>query len=198
MSPETGPKSIEGVFDETLSIPGTMLLFQEHVKHFDAFILACFSDPLVVSAMREYSAKPVLGIAEASIYTACMLGNQFSIVTTNDRWKPLLHEAVRKYGVESKCASVRTTGMHVLELENQQEKSVEERIEEEARLAIREDGAEVICLGCAGMSGLDKKLQQHLGCPVLDGFVCAIKLLEGFFQYGVSHSKILTYAPHQA
>lgn len=194
ISPKSGPKSIEGVFDETLSIPGTMEAFSAREKDYDAFIVACFSDPLVVYAMREFTTKPVLGIAEAAIYTACMLGSQFSIVTTNDRWKPLLHEAVNKYGVGSKCASVRTTGMHVVTLENQEGGNIEDCIETEAEAALKEDGAEVICLGCAGMSGLDKKLQEKLGVPVLDGFVCALKLLEGFYQYGITHSKILTYA----
>ena len=73
ISPATGPKSIEGIFDEALSIPGTMQAFLEREEEFDAFILACFSDPLAVYAMREYTTKPVLGIAEAAIYTACML-----------------------------------------------------------------------------------------------------------------------------
>lgn len=194
ISPKSGPKTIEGVFDETLSIPGTMEAFREYEKDYDAFILACYSDPLAVYAIREVSIKPILGIAEASIYTACMLGSQFSIITTNDRWKPLLQEAVHKYGVAPKCASVRTTGMHVAALENQKEGNVEDLIEAEAEAAVKEDGAEVICLGCAGMSGLDKKLQQKLGVPVLDGVVCALKLLEGFHQYDITHSKILTYA----
>lgn len=197
ISPKSGPKTIEGVFDETVSIPGTMEVFREREKEFDAFILACYSDPLVVYAMRELSTKPVLGIAEASIYTACMLGSRFSIVTTNDRWKPLLYEAVHKYGVGSRCASVRTTGMHVAALEKQGGGNIESLIETEAEAAIKEDGAEVICLGCAGMSGLDKKLQERLGVPVLDGLVCALKLLEGFYQYGITHSKILTYVTPQ-
>jgi allantoin racemase len=123
-----------------------------------------------------------------------LLGNKFSIVTTNDRWEPLLHEAVRKYGVESRCASVRTTGLRVLDLEGEGEGAVEKAIEREALAAVKEDGAEVICLGCAGMSGFDKALEKKLGVPVLDGFVCALKLLELFDQYGIRHSKILTYA----
>jgi len=116
LSPESGPKSIEGIYDEALSVQGTLQVFIDHEKGFDGFILACFSDPLAVYAMREITEKPVLGIAEAAIHLACLLGNKFSIVTTNDRWEPLLQDAVRKYGVESRCASVRTTGLRVLDL----------------------------------------------------------------------------------
>jgi allantoin racemase len=63
---------------------------------------------------------------------------------------------------------------------------------------VKEDGAEVICLGCAGMAGFDKALEKKLGVPVLDGFVCALKLLELFNQYGLRHSKVLTYAGPQS
>jgi allantoin racemase len=193
LSPASGPRSIEGIYDEGLSIQGTLEVFVDHEKEFDAFILACYSDPLAIHAIREITEKPVLGIAEASVHLACLLGHKFSIVTTNDRWGPLLHDAVRKYGVESRCASVRTTGLRVLDFEDQASGAVERAIEEQATRAVREDGAEAICLGCAGMSGLDKELQTKLKVPVLDGFVCALKLLEVFDQYGVTHSKINTY-----
>jgi allantoin racemase len=194
ISPKLGPKSIEGIYDEALSINGTIEAFIDHEKGFDGFVVACYSDPLAVYALREITEKPVLGIAEASIHLACLLGNKFSIVTTNERWGPLLHEAVRKYGVESRCASIRTTGLRVLDLESEGEGAVEKAIEREALAAVKEDGAEVICLGCAGMSGFDKALEKKIGVPVLDGFVCALKLLELFHQYGLRHSKILTYA----
>ncbi len=193
ISPTSGPKSIEGIYDEALSVQGTLETFIDHEKEFDGFVLACYSDPVVVYAMREISTKPVLGIAEASIHLACLLGSKFSIVTTNDRWTPLLHEAVRKYGVESRCASIRTTGLRVLDLEGEGEGAVERAIEREVLAAVKEDAAEVICLGCAGMSGFDKTLERKIGVPVLDGFVCALKLLELFNQYGLRHSKILTY-----
>ncbi|OGP93403.1 MAG: hypothetical protein A2156_12635 [Deltaproteobacteria bacterium RBG_16_48_10] len=194
ISPKSGPKSIEGIYDEALSVQGTIEVFLDWENEFDGFVVACYSDPLVVYALREITRKPVLGIAEASIHLACLLGNQFSIVTTNDRWAPLLREAVKKYGLEPRCASVRTTGLRVLDLEREGEGAVEKAIEREALAAVKEDGAEVICLGCAGMSGFDKILEQKLGVPVLDGFVCSLKLLELFQQYGLKHSKILTYA----
>jgi allantoin racemase len=194
ISPKSGPKSIEGIYDEALSVQGTIEAFVDYEKGFDGFIVACYSDALAVYALREITTKPVLGIAEASIHLACLLGNKFSIVTTNERWGPLLHEAVRRYGVESRCASVRTTGLRVLDLESEGEGTVEKAIEHEALAAVKQDGAEVICLGCAGMTGFDKALEQKIGVPVLDGFVCALKLLELFEQYGLRHSKILTYS----
>ncbi len=83
VSPKAGPGSIEGIYDEALSVQGTMEAFLDRQSDFDGFIVACFSDPLSVYAIREITEKPVLGIAEASIHLACLLGNKFSIVTTN-------------------------------------------------------------------------------------------------------------------
>ena len=165
ISPKSGPKSIEGIYDEALSVQGTLEAFIDREKEFDAFIVACFSDHLAVYAIREITQKPVIGIAEASIHIACLLGNKFSIVTTNERWGPLLHEALKKYGVESRCASVRTTGLRVLDLEDLESRAVEKAIQEQALTAVEEDGAEVIVLGCAGMSGWIKSFRRNSVFP---------------------------------
>jgi len=55
--------------------------------------------------------------------------------------------------------------------------------------------AEVIVLGCAGMAGLDKRMEEKLGVPVLDGVVCALIIASGLVKYGASTSKIRKYNP---
>lgn len=195
MSPASGPRSIESVYDELLSVAGTLELVISEMDKYDAFVIACYSDHPAIYAIREITDKPVLGIAEASMYVACMLGHKFSIVTTNDEWEPLLWDAVRHYGLNDRCASVRTTGMAVLALKSMDQSDVYNLILETAREAITRDGAEVICLGCAGMAGMDKTLEQALGVPVVDGTVCALKLLEGLVGYDLHTSKRRAYAP---
>ncbi len=194
VNPSSGPRSIESVYDELLSSPGTLEIGISHMDSYDATVIACYSDHPTIYALRELSEKPVLGIAEASMYVACMLGYQFSIVTTNEEWVPLLWDAVRHYGLADRCASVRSTGMSVLALEEASPAETDALIEKASRQAIEEDGAEVICLGCAGMTGLDKQLEENLGIPVVDGVVCALKLLEGLVGYGLATSKKRAYA----
>lgn len=193
INPETGPRSIESIYDELLSSPGTLNAALTHLD-FDAFVIACYSDHPTVYALREVTDKPVLGIAEASMYVACMLGHKFSVVTTNREWEPLLWDAVRHYGMAERCASVRSTGMPVLALESASPEETYQMIPNAARQAMEIDGAEVICLGCAGMTGLDKKLEAELHIPVIDGVVAALKLLEGLIGYGVRTSKRLAYS----
>jgi allantoin racemase len=62
-----------------------------------------------------------------------------------------------------------------------------------AKLAIEEDGAEAICLGCAGMGPLDKAVSSEVGVPVLDGVACAVKLVEGLLDYGLATSRVAAY-----
>jgi len=192
-NPASGPRSIESIYDELLSSAGTLQLALAHLENFDAFVIACYSDHPTVYALREITEKPVLGIAEASMLMACMLGYKFSVVTTNDEWGPLLWDAVKHYGLAERCASVKTTGIPVLALESS-EQDTQSLIEQAALKAIQEDGAEVICLGCAGMTGLDKYLEKSLGVPVVDGVVAALKLLEGLVGYGLHTSKRRAYA----
>ena len=65
----------------------------------------------------------------------------------------------------------------------------------EGRQAIDQDGAEVICLGCAGMGSLDKHLEAELGVPVLDSVVSAVKLAELLVDCRLKTSQINTFRP---
>jgi len=196
-NPSSGPRSIESVYDELLSSAPTLECALSNLDDVDGIIIACYSDHPTIYALREITQLPVLGIAEASMYQACMLGYQFSVVTTNEAWEPLLWDAVKHYGLAERCASVRSTGMAVLELEQADEGTTREKIHQTAVEAISHDKAEVICLGCAGMAGLDKELEQEVGVPVVDGVVSALSMIEGMVRYGVSTSKKRTYITPQ-
>lgn len=193
LNPSAGPRSIESIYDEVLSAAPTVEVIVRERDHFDAFVIACYSDHPAIYAAREITPKPVLGIAEATMHLACLLGHKFSVVTTNAEWEPLLWDAVRHYGLADRCASVRSTGLPVLALE-QSGTDTRALILAAARRALEEDGAEVICLGCAGMAGLDKELEAELQVPVIDGVAGALKLLEGLVGYGLTTSKRRAYA----
>lgn len=192
LSPSYGPRSIEGYFEEHIAALATIETVAAHAQDYDAFVIACYGDP-AVEACREITDKPVIGIAEASMHMACFLGHKFSIVTVIPRAIPIMESLVRKVHLESKCASIRSTNLAVLDIEADPERAVVEMIEE-ARQAITQDGAEVICLGCAGMGPLDQRVQDAIGVPVLDGTACAVLLAESLHAYGKTTSKIRAFA----
>ena len=195
VNPKTGPGTIESIFEEMLSGVPTLEIFLANEKEYDGFIIACYGNEGLVQAAREITRKPVIGITEASYYMACMLGRKFSVVTTGDRWETLLWDSVRLHGLEERCASMRPTSIATSELEASGDDVVREHLLKEARRALEEDGAEVILLGCAGMTGFDKELEAELDVPVIDGVVAALKLMEALVGYGVGTSKRKAYLP---
>ena len=64
---------------------------------------------------------------------------------------------------------------------------------EAAMLAIEEDMAEVIVLGCAGMCEMVDTMKEKLKVPVLDGVVCALIIASGMVKAGIATSKIRRY-----
>ncbi len=182
------PRFIETYEDEVKTAPGMIQLVRENEEKFDAFINACHCDPNL-DALKEITKKPVVGIGEASMKMASMLGHKFSVVSGAKHSIPNKEAVIRKYHLQDAMASVRAPEGDVSKL------SGEEKYLQAAKLAIEEDKAEVIVLGCAGMTGLDKKMQKKLGVPVLDGVVCALIIATGLVKYGVSTSKIRRYNP---
>ncbi len=188
VSPPWGPASIEGHAEEELAAVATLQLVAERASEFDGVAIACYGDPGLYAA-RELSPVPVVGIAEASMLAACTVAHTFSIVTVLDRTAPLISDVVRRYGLESRCASVCTTGLAVLDIERDPA-AAERAIIAESSLALEEDGAEAICLGCAGMGPLDRAVAAALdGVPVLDGVATAVKALEGLVDLGLGTSR---------
>ena len=192
LNPDQGPRSIEGHFEEQIASIATVETLAKHRNEYDAFVIACYGDP-GVSACREITDKPVIGIGEASMHMACFLGHQFSIVTVIPRAIPTMQDLVRNIGLSDRCASIRSTRLTVLEIEENPDRAITEMISE-SKIAIEEDGAEVICLGCAGMGQLDSRVEEIVGVPVLDGTVCAVKMAESILSYGKSTSKVRAYA----
>lgn len=190
-SPSWGPRSIEGHYEEEIAAVATLEVIRERAADFDGVIIACYGDPGLYAA-RELSPVPVVGIAEASMLMACNVAHSFSIVTVLPRVRPMLDDVVRRVGLESRCASVRTTPLSVLDCERDPS-AAQREIVKAAKAAVAEDGAEAICLGCAGMGPLDKAVEAEVGVPVLDGVACAVKMLEGLLDYGLSTSRAAAF-----
>ena len=186
LSTPGAPPFIDTYQDAAAALPGMMKLLAEHETDYDAIIVACHCDPNL-DLMKEMSDKAVIGIGEASMKLATLLGHRFSVISTDSRSVPNKQALIRSYHLEGLSASVRFPAPELAG------RSDEEKYLLTARAAIEEDGAEVIVLGCAGMTGLDKRLQQELGVPVLDGVVCALIIATGLVKYRVSTSKIRRY-----
>ncbi|MFI2347471.1 aspartate/glutamate racemase family protein [Streptomyces sp. NPDC019443] len=79
--------------------------------------MACFGDP-GLDAARELAAGPVIGIAEAAMHTAVLLGRSFSIVTTLSRTIGHTRDLARRYVIADACQAVHACGIPVLDLDD--------------------------------------------------------------------------------
>ncbi len=180
------PEFIDSYQDAVISAPGMIKLVKENENEFDAFIIACHCDPNI-DTIKELTQKPVVGIGEASMKIASMLGHNFAVISASRHSLPNKEALIRKYHLQDLCVKVKAP---------EEEKFTGNQDELYLKLAyeaVKYDMAEVIVLGCAGMSGLDKAIQKKLGIPVLDGVICALIIVSGLVRYGVSTSKIRRY-----
>jgi len=194
---EIGPASIECEFDEALAVPGLLARAIEAERDgVDAVVIDCMGDP-GLKAAREVLSVPVLGPAETSMHIAAMLGRSFSIVTVLESVRPMFDNLAKIYGVHEKLASIRVVDIPVLEIGHDLAK-LKASLAEQAQLALDQDRADVIVLGCTGFFGCSEAIARALAergqpTPVIDPIPATVFAAAALVRAGLTHSK-RTYA----
>lgn len=153
------------------------------------------------SAVKS-SRKPVTGIFEASVSTSLQIihpEEKFGIVSTGKVWEKILSEAVVDFlgtGSEAskRFAGVETTGLNATDLHDAPADEVRGRMKDAVKRLLQEGSVGAICLGCAGMAGMDKMVREacveELGdvegerVRIVDGVVAGVAWLEGAVRSG--------------
>jgi Asp/Glu/hydantoin racemase len=140
-------------------------------------LIGCFGDPGLF-ALRECSACPVTGLAEASFIAAARHG-RFAVVTGGERWRPMLRRLALALGVGDVLAAIHTvapTGAQMLA----DPALALQHLREGCREAAADDGVRAIVIGGAGMAGYAQRLQPEFGIPLIDSVAAGLGvLLEG-------------------
>lgn len=188
---EHGPESIECNYDIAWAELFAVREAEEAKDEgYDGVILYCFGDP-GLRAAKEALEIPVVGIGEASIHMASLLGNRFSIIAAGPSKETVLGHLepnLKVYGFDARCASIGFLNIPVLKLGEDKAITIQ-RIVEEADRSIKEDGADVVVLGCGSMLGVANKVSQQVGVPVVVPGVAALKICEDLIELGFSQSK---------
>jgi allantoin racemase len=191
-SPARGPAAIECHADEAEAVPHLLALIREEEDQgATAYVIACFGDT-GIDAAREIAAGPVVGMTEAALFAAAMLAARFSIITLPPRTLAQSERVLRHVGLAHRC-HVRAIDADVQDCVGLDEPLLAAMLAE-SRTALREDRAEAIILGCAGLSDLVAPMRAALGVPVLEGVCIAVTMAEGLARAGLRTSKALTYA----
>ena len=162
-----GPSSIESRYDDVMAAPFVVKKAEWAEKNgYDAVAVSCMMDP-GVKAAKEALDIPVVGPKEAANQLAQILGD--------------------------KVATIYPQGITVLELSQDPSRTFEVLLEN-SKIAL-DDGAQVLILGCTGLTGFGKRLQDELGVPVLEGEGLALALAQLFVDIGLSQSKLAYEKP---
>ncbi|MBS7631771.1 hypothetical protein KEJ47_09455 [Candidatus Bathyarchaeota archaeon] len=157
-----GPASIESRYDHDMAAPFVVQKAEWAEKNgYDAVVVSCMMDP-GVKAAKEALTIPVVGPGEAAHQIAGILGE--------------------------KVATIYPRGITVLELHENPEKTYKVLLDN-AKKALA-DGAQVLILGCTGLTGVGKRLQKELGLPVLEGEGLALSIAQMLVDVGLSQSKL--------
>jgi allantoin racemase len=139
--------------------------FAEHAAGCDAVYLACFGDP-GLHALKEVSSVPVIGMAEASCIEAAREGRRFAIVTGGVLWKPMLKEFVATLGLSPQLATIRAIAPTGDQIANDPDGALSQ-LADACTACAKDDGADVVILGGAALSGLAQRIQPRVPVPVL-------------------------------
>jgi len=136
----------------------------------DAFVIACYSDP-GITVCREATGKPVFGIQESGVLAALSRGERFGVIALGPQSIKRHLRYIRQLGLENRLAAERPLHLSVAAAE---EADAYPRILQVARELVEEDAADVVLLGCAGMTRHRLPLEQDLAVPVIDPVQMAV------------------------
>jgi allantoin racemase len=164
-----GPFGIESEADVLAVIP--LLEASIRADPADAFVIACYSDPNI-AVCRRATPRPVFGIGESAMLTAMTRGRRFGVVAILEDSIPRHLRYIEALGIERRLAAERALELRVHELAD--EARTWDRLVEVATALRDEDKADVVILGCAGMSRYRRRLETLLGLPVIDPSQAAV------------------------
>ncbi|KAF2023242.1 carbon-nitrogen hydrolase [Setomelanomma holmii] len=194
-APKPAPSAIEGNLDNIMSAAAAARAIVPIAQNYDAFLVACYCDHALVKVLREELSQPVVGIMEASLFAARTLGGRFGIIATSHRAQYTLEDSVHHYGLSQFCAGVRSCNLGVLELESRPEKEVLATMCNAGK-RLADDGADVLTLGCAGMTNMKAAVEAAVGrdVQVIDGVLAGVQHLAGLCRVGAKTGKNGIYA----
>jgi Asp/Glu/hydantoin racemase len=142
-----------------------------------AYILACYSQPGLDLA-RSITTKPVYGIQDAGVLSALALADLFGVIAVAEGSIPRHMRNLRRLGVDGRLAGeVALEGTISVADSGHGEESYAALVKAGSKL--RQMGAGAIVLGCAGMSGHRRRLEEELGVRVIDPTQAAVAMALG-------------------
>jgi len=160
----------------------TLDALAHHAPGCDAVVLAVSYDT-ALRAAREMLHIPVVGITEAALFNACLLGTRVGVVMFSRRVLPLYQELARLHGIDSRIAAWRALESTAPYGDGDQS-DVDRLVVDACLDMVEREGCEAIVLAGAVMAGVPPRLQAQVPVPLLEGVSCAVAQAEALVHLG--------------
>lgn len=150
---------------------GVLDTLARHAGTIDAAAIAAFGDPGLLPA-REAFDLPITGMTEASILSACMLGQTFAFVTFTPRMAPWYNEQVRQAELSPRFVGTFTPDVPLGKIE-EIDRDLRAPLIAQCRHAITA-GADVLILSGAPLAGLAPTLRGEVDAVLIDPVQAAV------------------------
>ncbi len=170
-----------------------VVLAARHAAGCDAVVIAVSYDT-GLKALREMLPIPVVGMTEAALLSACMLGGPTGLISFGKRVWPIYRELIEGYGLSGRIAGTRISE-NTTAYKPGDTRSLDDELVAMAKDLVDNDRAESIVVLGAVMAGAARRIEDRVPVPVLDGMRAAIPLAEALVRIGARKPMSGSYAP---
>lgn len=187
--PDGAPTSITTPAEDARAAPGVIAeILAAEANGAEAVVVNCTADTGVKRA-RALAAIPVVGVSESAFHLAAQLGGRFSVLTFAERIAPRFRSMARRWGMARRLASVRSVEMPLEEIDDFAVLGT--ALLAAAETCLREDGADLIVLGCTDFENAagivrDGLAERGYAVPVLCPFELGMHQAASLLDMGLS------------
>jgi allantoin racemase len=189
---EFGAAVISTRTEHAIAEHAMVTLAARHAAGCDAAVVVVSYDT-GLKALRELLPIPVVGMTEAALLTACMLGGRIGLVALGARVQPIYRELVASYGLDKRIAGWRVREASSVYSPGDTT-AIDRMLVETANEIVAQDGAEAVILLGAVMAGAPRRVQAEVPVPVLDGVACGVRQAELLVELGAPKPTVGSYA----
>lgn len=168
-------------------------LLAEHSAGYDAAIIAAFGDPGAMAA-KEMLPIPAIGLTEAALASAFLLGGRFAIVGISERIGYWYRNVVESLGMNARFAGYRGLNkafanvgtVHIDE---------KDRLLQMCLSCVENDQVDSIILAGAPLAGLARQIAADVPVPLIDGVGSAVRMAEAMGRSGYAPRRSGAFSP---
>jgi allantoin racemase len=176
-----GPAIIGTRAENALAGAAVIELLADHAGDCDAALIAISFDT-AIDAAREAAPFPVIGMTEAALHAAALLGGPIGFIGPVRRVLNVYRDVVARTGLAGRIA-----GYRPLDMRPQDFADPVNTIAPTIALAhdlVTQDHAESIVVAGAALAGLIDRVQAEVPVPVVDGIAAGVALAEALVRLG--------------